>query len=156
MKDFTIYCDMDGVLADFNAQPNAVERFAVEPNFFEELAPIKENLRAVKTLIAKGFNVKILSTSPNARANNSKRKWLAKHLPNLTKEQIIFVRPETPKIKALKGTERPLAVLIDDYHKNLTAWEQGGGLLGVKITDHPENEFEFLNVGYFVKVLDNL
>ena len=29
-KEINIYCDMDGVLADFNAEPNAVERFETQ------------------------------------------------------------------------------------------------------------------------------
>ena len=71
-----IYCDMDGVLADFNAEPRALERFAVEPNFFADLKPITTNVNAIKQLIADGYKVRILSASPNKAADKGKRKWL--------------------------------------------------------------------------------
>ena len=47
MKRLTIYCDMDGVLADFNAENNAVERFKKEKGFFKKLQPIIENLEGL-------------------------------------------------------------------------------------------------------------
>ena len=37
-----IYCDMDGVIADFNNEPNAVERFATEKGFFKKLHVMNE------------------------------------------------------------------------------------------------------------------
>ena len=47
-KKINIYCDMDGVLADFNAQENAVERFASEKGFFQKLAPMNANIYALR------------------------------------------------------------------------------------------------------------
>ena len=38
-KRVDFYVDMDGVLADFFGVENAVERFKVEPNFFQKLKP---------------------------------------------------------------------------------------------------------------------
>ena len=32
-----VYLDMDGVIADFNNEPNALERFATEHGFFRDL-----------------------------------------------------------------------------------------------------------------------
>ena len=49
-KKINIYCDMDGVLADFNAQENAVERFASEKGFFQKLAPMNANIYALRVL----------------------------------------------------------------------------------------------------------
>ena len=36
-KEKYYYCDMDGVLADFFAEPNAVQRFETEKDFFYNL-----------------------------------------------------------------------------------------------------------------------
>ena len=70
-----IYCDMDGVVADFNNEPNAVARFKVEKGFFFKLKPIEINVRAVKEL-AKDNEIYILTASPNPRADKDKIKWL--------------------------------------------------------------------------------
>ena len=90
MKKLNIYCDMDGVLADFNAEINAVERFKKEKGFFKRLKPFERNVRALRKLILnKNVNVYILSASPNARADKDKIKWLKKYMPFIKKENII-------------------------------------------------------------------
>ena len=83
-----IYCDMDGVVADFNAEPNAVARFREEKNFFYNLKPIMVNVKAVE-ILASNYKVCILSASPNARADKDKIKWLKKYMPFIKKENII-------------------------------------------------------------------
>ena len=74
MKELNIYVDMDGVLANFNAEPNAVERFKSELGFFAKLKPIQSNVAFVNELIENEFNVFILSASPN---NNADKDMLA-------------------------------------------------------------------------------
>ena len=65
-----IYVDMDGVLADFNAEPDGVARFRTEKGFFRNLKPLKQNAKALRKLIADGnYNIYILSASPNAAAD---------------------------------------------------------------------------------------
>ena len=43
-----IYVDMDGVLADFNAEPDGVARFRTEKGFFRNLKPLKKNAKALR------------------------------------------------------------------------------------------------------------
>ena len=69
-KNKIIYCDMDGVLADFFAIENANKKCAVVPNFFKELKPIKKNVEALIALINEGYQVKILTKTPNEIADN--------------------------------------------------------------------------------------
>ena len=48
LKKLNVYVDMDGVLADFNNEPNALERFKTEKGFFKQLTPInKEGFKAL-------------------------------------------------------------------------------------------------------------
>ena len=128
-----IYCDMDGVLADFNGVFNAVNRYENEKDFFYNLEPIKENLNAIKHLIKIGYKVKILTTSPHKSADKDKAKWLAKYLPEIAKENIIFARPKQPKISLVAELERDFSLLLDDYQKNIDEWREGNGI-AFKIT----------------------
>ena len=127
----TIYCDMDGVIADFNREKNGVERFATEKGFFENLKPIKKNIKVIKALIEKGAKVKILSATPNERADLDKHKWLDKHLPQIELEDRVFVRNTDNKAEVIKRStgQRSLAhtILIDDYKVNINSWRENGG-----------------------------
>lgn len=133
MKGLIIYCDMDGVLADFDAMPNAVERYKQEHNFFYNLEPIVKNVEAVKRFIHQNYIVKILSKSPNENADNDKRKWLEKHLPEIKSNNIIFARPHQTKASLIEKIEMNFSLLLDDYQKNIDEWREADGI-AVQIT----------------------
>lgn len=132
-KQIVIYCDMDGVLADFDKVENAVERYKHETNFFLDLEPIAENVNDIKELIKQGYQVKILSKSPHERADNDKRLWLEKHLPEIKKDNMIFARPHEKKISYVKELEKHFSLLLDDYKENLEQWRDENGI-AVQIT----------------------
>jgi 5'(3')-deoxyribonucleotidase len=124
------YFDMDGVLADFDGQPNALGRFIKEVGFFLLLKPtqVAEALQELLKDNQVRENVYILSSSPNQQADYDKLFWIYDHLPLLKHENIIFVRGGDKK----KAYAEANAVLIDDYSENLLQWEEAGGV-GIKL-----------------------
>lgn len=118
-----IYCDMDGVLADFNAEPDGVSRFRTEKGFFKRLKPLKQNVKALRKLIADGHhNVYILSASPHAAADGDKIKWLRKHRIKLADGHIILCRNGEKKVNHMVTAD---GILFDDYGKNIREWTDG-------------------------------
>lgn len=126
-KEKYYYCDMDGVLADFFSEPNCLVRFPIEKDFFYNLKPIIENVNAIRTLIKNGASVRILSASPNKRADNDKIKWIEKYIPEITKDRIIIVRLGAKKLDYMQTQS---GVLFDDFGKNGREW-----------LENPNNEF---------------
>lgn len=141
-----VYCDMDGVIADFEGQPKALERFQTEKGFFKQLTPInKEGLQALLT--NPYINLFILSASPNKQADKDKIQWLKYHYPQIKKNHIIIMRVGQNKANFIK-TES--GILLDDYGKNCQEWIESGKGQSIKVVK-PLIEYigEILPDGWF-------
>lgn len=146
MKKINVYLDMDGVIADFNAEENALERFTTEKGFFARLKPM--NADGMKALLSKEeINLYILSASPNKQADKDKIEWLKKWYPQIKRSHIIIMRNGKNKADFMKTKK---GVLLDDYGKNCEQWrERGNKAIQVKKT-----LLEHLNEFLLMPVLD--
>ncbi|UYE98807.1 putative 5'3'-deoxyribonucleotidase [Xanthomonas phage XbC2] len=107
-RSLRIYVDMDGVIADFEANLKGRNPKSVKlmPGTYIRLDPIQGALEAVRTLIAAGHDVWIATKTPthNLLADSEKKHWINEYIPELLDKTII-----TPDKGCLRGD-----VLIDD------------------------------------------
>lgn len=148
-----IYCDMDGVLVDFNAGFKQISGGQTAPEYekihgkqtiwplihaqsnggidwWAGLPKMEHADELWKFLTLLRLPLKILSsTSSRASKSNAgdigKRKWLLTNLsPAPSDKNIILIDSAEAKKNYAKGPDH---ILIDDYQKNINQWRASGG-----------------------------
>lgn len=136
-EQWKIYCDMDGVLADFDG--HFENHYGVLPHLVEQKKEMWDKVKAIvnywlnipwmrggKTLwdyVSKHHYVVILSSpgdSDTERAIREKHEWLDREIGFCNR---IFRLSE--RKHDLAG---PNCVLIDDWGKNVQRWRDAGGI----------------------------
>lgn len=144
-----IYLDMDGVLCDFHAQFKKLagadtHQYEAEHgtknfwkfinkqglSFWSDMIPMGD-MEELKSFVFDNFlRVGILSSSSKKNgstyAEEGKRLWLQKHkfISQIADTDIIIVDSAQDK----KNYAKPGRVLIDDYIRNIEAWNSKGGI----------------------------
>lgn len=175
-----VFLDMDGVQADFageieglyglthedakqKVQEKIVELANSSPkevyDFFANLKQLPGGKKIVNWLNSNNIPYTILSAplrGPYAASSvEGKKAWLAKYTPDVV-STALFAHDKHEH--ALDGG-RP-NILIDDYHKKITAWNQAGGI-GIqhedetKVPDAAERTIKRLEEIFFNKDNNN-
>lgn len=118
-----IFCDMDGVLAEY--QNLITDQFGdidfVNFEVFRYAKPVNEVIKKLKFFYERGAEINILSASPNSICNGEKLEWLNEHVPFIPLENIYFAGNKQFKhvllrqlIKKLKINESEVLVIDDE------------------------------------------
>lgn len=129
MKNVNVFVDMDGVLAVYDQN---VTKLMYDKGFFLNRPVIKPMIEVVRRLVKKDYNVFILtSVIDSPHCSPEKALWLDKNLPEVKKENRIYVPYGTVKSEFAQenaDTKDSVNVLIDDYTENLDKWTLEGAL----------------------------
>ena len=141
-----VFVDMDGVLADFFGawakldgkdhykdidDPEAKLQLVREhPTFWIDL-PMLSGANKLMSAIKKyagSYNIcsKPLEGDPNSEPQ--KRLWVKKHLSKFAPNEVFLTHNKAAHALQTDGTPN---ILIDDFGKNIKAWEEAGGI-GIK------------------------
>lgn len=120
-----LFVDMDGTLAVFK-EVDTLETL-YQKGYFASLEPHENVVSAIKDIIKNcpDIEVNILSAylTDSHYALAEKNEWLDRFLPEIPKENRVFLPCGEDKKSAIEGGVRPDDFLLDDYTKNLNEWQ---------------------------------
>ena len=144
---FTIYCDMDGVLTDFEAQFD--HYYGMNPREYAQLKgpelmkkavddvgldywskmPLFPGALELWSYISQYQPIILSSPSTFKYAKKGKDIWIAKNLKP-SPSDIIYKQTghKEEAIQGLPEADIKKSILIDDYYRNLAPWKEIGGI----------------------------
>lgn len=159
-----IFCDMDGVLVDFEAgakkilnaggesldlalkKPGAKEKLANTKGFWENLEQMPDGMKLWNFI--NRYEPRVLTAYPtwDEDGKHGKRVWVKKHL-NLPDNRFFPVR-RVEKQEYAKDEQTGLPnVLIDDHKKNIDEFRAAGGI-GIHHTNTNNTISELKKLGF--------
>ena len=154
-----IYCDMDGVIADFLKFTSSHLGHPFKDEYWKDLPddtfyqlPLMPDARKLWGFISK-YNPFILTAIPRSgrgpiskRAADDKKKWMKKHFG--VPENRVYAVSRVDKAQFAKdGRDGRPNLLIDDHAKNIQSFTKIGGL-GIVHTSASNTIAEMKKLGY--------
>ena len=135
-----IYCDMDGVVADFISYTTEILGTKFKDEYWDQL-PNDMFLQLPKMQDAdvlwkyiKQFDPFMLTAVPREsrgpiakRAWKDKTRWMKKNF-RLSEDKMRIVLRKNKKNFAMDGKDKRPNILIDDHMGNIKEWESAGGI----------------------------
>ena len=154
-----IYCDMDGVVADFIAFTTRILGTRFRDKYYPDI-PVDTFAQLPKMPDAdvlwgyiKNFNPIMLTAAPreargaiSKRAPKDKIRWMKKNFGVSASDMRVVMR-KNKKNFAVDGRDKRPNVLIDDHLGNIQEWERAGGI-GVHHTDASSTINDLKKIGY--------
>ena len=155
-----IYCDMDGVVADFlKFTRNALGGNKFKDKFWQDI-PVDTFAQLDKMPYAdvlwgyiKKFRPIMLTAAPREsrgaiakRAPQDKIRWMKKNF-GLGERDMRVVKRQDKKKFAKDGRDKRPNVLIDDHAGNIKEWEAAGGI-GILHTDAASTINDLKRIGF--------
>lgn len=127
-----LFIDMDGVICALSTLPiiNGEIDF-VNSEIYKYLPPVTQVLDKLKILSNEGYNIYVLSATPNSFSVIEKNEWLDKHFP-IPKEYRYFVNQGKHKAEMLENLsvylklEKRNITMVDDMHDTLYSVKKRG------------------------------
>lgn len=123
-----LYVDMDGTLAIWQ-EIEYFERL-YEEGYYRNLLPQMPVVQSVRELMKENnYEVYILSAylTDSPYALEEKQAWVDMYLPQIAKENRIFIPYGQDKSAYIEGGVKESDYLLDDYTKNLIDFDRSGG-----------------------------
>ncbi len=121
-----IFVDMDGTIAYWEAGASYEE--VCTAGYFLNLEPVHCMINAIRYLIRNEYDVYVLSAVIDKNREREKRAWLRMYLPEVKKENYIFVPCGENKADYISD-KCENDILLDDYSENLHGWHG----IGIKV-----------------------
>lgn len=138
-EEINIYCDMDGVLCEYDIG-----------NFnYDDLRPINTTINNINKLYNyKNVNIFILSICKTNKIIDEKKKWMNKYMPFLNNDNFIFLSKENIKDKESKEIKLEYLDDIDNSKINIVIDDD------INIIKHLKNNTKDIKIYHVSSLID--
>jgi len=175
-RKLPLYIDMDQVICDFlgrlcsiynteyneNFQPNDIKTYSLtqyigeegckifnRPGFFSSLSPIKGAKETIFDLLARGYEIFIVSSPMNEHCVFEKYKWIKDYIPFFPIKNLILVGNKGDLLERIGN-----GILLDDCPEYISKFKGITVVMDMAYNQDIECDFRVSNWDEFFKVVE--